>query len=110
MARYKVREYLEILVMTLIIIAMVLIFDFPRTALITVFTVAVTVIVLNASSTKEKATPTRKRLYAGTFGVFAFLAIVIYYFKLPSEMYIMIGVLALSNIFIYELFYLLWRK
>ncbi|MFD1361565.1 hypothetical protein [Lentibacillus salinarum] len=99
----KTREYLHGGIMVLIIILLIVIFDLPKTPLITLAIVIPVVIFLHEVF-PHKSKGGRKREYLTAILFFAVFAVFILIFDLPKKLYIVMGVLAVSDVLLYEVF------
>lgn len=98
----KTREYLHGGIIVLLIILLIFIFDLPKTTLITLAIVTpIAILISEVFPNKNKGG--RKKEYITGILFFAVFAMLILTFDLPKKLYVFMGILAVSNVLLYEL-------
>lgn len=93
----KTKEYIHAGIMMIIIIAVLFIFDLPKTSIITLIILIPLIIVMQALFPRKKKVG-KKREVITNIVLFTVFCLVIYSFDLPLMLYAVMAILFVSNI------------
>lgn len=103
----KIKEYLRAIIMLIIFVFLIFIFDLPKTNFIAIGVIAIFSIflyeVFGSKDNGEKMSK-RKKEYMGSIILLIVFTLIIFIFDAPKKAYAIIGIIAVSNILLYEVF------
>ncbi|MFD2762411.1 hypothetical protein [Lentibacillus juripiscarius] len=103
----KQKEYLQAIIMFIILVIIIFAFDLPKTNFIIIGIIAIFIVFLFevfGIKRNDENMSGRKRNYIGAITFFVFFAIIIFIFDAPKKAYAIIGIIVVSNILLYEIF------
>ncbi|GKV65191.1 MULTISPECIES: hypothetical protein [unclassified Sporosarcina] len=93
----KTKEYLHAGIMVIVIVAVLFIFDLPKTPLLTLIILLPLMMIMQVLFPRKKKVG-KKREFIVNIVLFAVFCLVIYVFDLPLMLYAVMAILFLSNI------------